>query len=252
MKILVTGSKGFVGSELVKHLLGHQIYTIDKSAGQDLLTCDLNYEVDAVIHLAASSGIRPSLVDPDAYWRNNVLATKRLFEHFKNTKILYASSSTAKEPDRNPYALSKYTVERMAPEGSIGLRFCTIYNDSQQRPNMFIPRLFRKDISFINTNHKRDFIHISDVCEAIKFLLTQQVSGVFDIGTGISTPLKEITDFFNIKVEERTGDEHERLDNIADISKLRDLGWEPKVKLFEYLKQKRDLTFPQNLNIINN
>ena len=49
MKILVTGSKGFVGSELVKHLLGHQIYTIDKSARQDLLTCDLNYEVDAVI-----------------------------------------------------------------------------------------------------------------------------------------------------------------------------------------------------------
>ena len=117
-----------------------------------------------------------------------------------------------------------------------------------------LAKLSNTDIFFrgnsITCKGKNEDINV--FCEAIKFLLTQQVSGVFDIGTGISTPLKEITDFFNIKVEERIGDEHERLDNIADISKLRDLGWEPKVKLFEYLKQKRDLTFPQNLNIINN
>ena len=42
--------------------------------------------------------------------------------------------STAKEPDRNPMQFPKYTVERMAPEGSIGLRFCTIYNDDGPKP----------------------------------------------------------------------------------------------------------------------
>ena len=63
---------------------------------------------------------------------------------------------------------------------------------------MFIPRLFRKDISFINTNPKRDFIHISDVCEAIKFLLTQQVQEYL-ILEQVSHILKEIIQFFQHK-----------------------------------------------------
>ena len=68
MKILLTGSKGYVGSHLVQHLKAHQVYTLDKSDGNNLLTCDLNYKVDLVIHLAASSGIRNSLERPKEYW----------------------------------------------------------------------------------------------------------------------------------------------------------------------------------------
>ena len=242
MKILLTGSKGFLGSHLVKKLTAHQVFCLDRADGNDLLTCDLNYDVDLIIHLAGESGIAKSLDHPDLYWQNNVIATKRLFDHFKGTRIMYASSSTAKEPNRNPYAMTKYTLERLAPQTSTGLRFCTIYSNSQQRPKMFIPRLLRNEISYINTNHKRDFIHIDDICSAISFLMNRDVTGVMDIGTGVSTPLKEITDFFNLEVEERIGDDTERLDNKADVSKLNDLGWSSKIELFDYLKSQKDLT----------
>ena len=223
-------------------MTAHQVQCIDRADGKDLLTCDLNYDVDLVIHLAGESGIGKSLDHPELYWENNVIATKRLFDHFKGTRIMYASSSTAKEPDRNPYAMTKYTLEKLAPHTSTGLRFCTIYSNSQQRPNMFVPRLLRNQIEYIHTNHKRDFIHIDDVCSAITFLMNREAPGVYDIGTGISTPLKEITDFFDLKVEERIGGENERLCNKADISKLTDFGWSPKIKLFEYLKSQKDLT----------
>ena len=184
MRILLTGSKGFVGSHLVKILTAHQVFCLDKEDGNDLLTCDLNYDVDLVIHLAGASGLRYSLENPKYYWDNNVMATKRLFDHFKGTRIIYASSSTAKEPARNPYGMTKHLMERIAPQTSLGLRFCTIYSNSQQRPKMFIPRLLRNEISYINTNHKRDFIHIDDICSAISFLMNRDVTGVMDIGTG--------------------------------------------------------------------
>ena len=88
MRILLTGSKGFVGSHLVKILTAHQVFCLDKEDGNDLLTCDLNYDVDPVIHLAGASGLRYSLENPKYYWDNNVMATKRLFDHFKGTRGL--------------------------------------------------------------------------------------------------------------------------------------------------------------------
>tara|TARA_B100000902_G_scaffold107427_1_gene109269 strand:+ start:1862 stop:2593 length:732 start_codon:yes stop_codon:yes gene_type:complete len=242
MKILLTGSKGFVGSHLLNWLSAHQVTCLDREDGNDLLTCDLNYDVDLVIHLAGATGLPLSLKDPKHFWDNNVMASKRIFDQFKGTRIIYASSSTAKEPARNPYAMSKHTMERIAPQTSLGLRFCTIYSNSQQRPKMFIPRLLRKDLSYIHTNHKRDFIHIDDICSAISFLMNRDAKGIMDIGTGVSTPLKEITDFFDMQVEERIGDETERLCNKADVSKLKDLGWTSKINLFDYLKSQKDLT----------
>ena len=244
MKILLTGHKGFLGTLLTKYLNthGHVVIGLDKKERNNLLTCKLDWDIDIVIHLAGESGVRRSLTQPKIYWENNVLASKRLFDTHKDKKIIYASSSTAKDPARNPYGMTKHLMERIAPQTSLGLRFCTIYSNSQQRPNMFVPRLLRKEIEYIHTNHKRDFIHIDDVCSAITFLMNRDAPGVYDIGTGISTPLKEITDFFDIKCEERIGGENERLCNKADISKLTDFGWSPKIKLFEYLKSQKDLT----------
>ena len=117
MKILLTGHKGMVGTELYTALTkDHRVIGIDLKDGNNLLDCSLDFEVDLVIHLAGESGILRSLTESDLYFQHNVLATKRLFDHFKNTRILYASSSTAKEPNRNPYALTKHTVERIAPQ----------------------------------------------------------------------------------------------------------------------------------------
>jgi len=128
MNILLTGSEGFVGQHLFKYLKpNHKIICLDKLAGNDLLSCDLKYSVDLVIHLAGLSGVRDSLERSTEYWIQNVIAGQRLFDYFKDTRILYASSSTAHEPWKNPYAMSKYSLERIAPANSLGMRFTTIY-----------------------------------------------------------------------------------------------------------------------------
>ena len=111
MNILLTGSDGFIGTHLSKHLkkLKHKVTEIDIKSGNDLMNCPLDYKVDLVIHLAGLSGVRKSLDTPTEYWKQNVICGQRLFETFKDAKIVYASSSTAAEPWRNPYAMSKYS-----------------------------------------------------------------------------------------------------------------------------------------------
>ena len=128
MKILLTGSEGFIGKNLTQYLKDkHQIIPLDKITGDDLVTCNLDYDVDMVIHLAGLSGVRQSLDNPVDYWTNNVVGSYRIFNKFKDKKILYASSSTAKEPWRNPYAMSKFYMEQIAPDNAIGMRFTTVY-----------------------------------------------------------------------------------------------------------------------------
>ena len=172
MNILLTGSEGFIGQHLNKFLneQGHKVICLDKKTGNDLVSCDLKYSVDLVIHLAGLSGVRDSLGRPEEYWIQNVIAGQRLFDFFKDTRILYASSSTAHEPWKNPYAMSKYSLERIAPANSIGMRFTTVYGPNA-RESMLIPRILRNDVPYINTNHSRDFIHINDLVRAIDTLI---------------------------------------------------------------------------------
>ena len=243
MDILLTGCDGFIGKHLNTYLsTKHKIIGLDAKSGNNLLLCDLNYHVDLVIHLAARSGIKDSLDNPTDYWKNNVIASKRLFDHFKNTKILYASSSTVYEPFRNPYALSKYAMEQIAPNNSLGMRFTTAYGPGA-RESMLIPRILRNDLEYINTNHSRDFIHVNDIVSAIDVLIDSHINtpyrynGVIDVGTGITNTLTSIIDHFKLNVKRLEGDEHERLDNKADINILNDLGWKPKYELITYIER---------------
>jgi len=243
MDILLTGCDGFIGKHLNTYLsTKHKIIGLDAKSGNNLLVCDLNYNVDLVIHLAARSGIKDSLDNPTDYWKNNVIASKRLFDHFKNTKILYASSSTVYEPFRNPYALSKYAMEQIAPNNSLGMRFTTAYGPGA-RESMLIPRILRNDLEYINTNHSRDFIHVNDIVSAIDVLIDSHINtpyrynGVIDVGTGITNTLTSIINHFKLNVKRLEGDEHERLDNKADINILNDLGWKPKYELITYIER---------------
>jgi len=242
MKILLTGSDGMIGSTLKKYWAGlHEVIGLDIKSGNDLLTCNLDYDVDIIVHLAAMSGVRKSLANPQEYFDNNVVASNRLFKAFPNTRILYASSSTAKEPQRNPYAMSKYVVERLAPEHCLGLRFTTVIG-GEGRDYMFIPKLLNNEVTFINVDHKRDFIHISDVCRAVTQLLSNELTGVIDVGTGISRPLSDYCKAVGLeKYEERLGDEHERKDNIADITQLKSIGWKPEIDALSFVSQEKTL-----------
>ena len=239
MNILLTGSDGFIGQNLYNHLKEkYKLINIDKISGNDLLSCDLHFQADLVIHLAGLSGVRDSMNNPTDYWKQNVIASQRLFEFFSDTRILYASSSTAWEPWRNPYAMSKYGIEQIAPENSLGMRFTTVYGPNA-KPNMLIPKILRNDVQYINTNHSRDFIHVSDIMSAIDILMTENIRGVIDIGTGKTNKLVDIIDYFKIDCESKIGNDNERLDNRADITTLNRLGWKPQVDLYDYIKKNR-------------
>ena len=244
MKILLTGSEGFIGQHIQSFLKDkHNLICLDKKTGNDLLNCDLDYDVDLVIHLAGLSGVRQSLDNPIGYWDNNVVASYRVFNQFKNgPKILYASSSTAKEPWRNPYAMSKYYMETIAPHNAIGMRFTTVYGPGA-REQMLIPKILKDDVPYINVDHVRDFIHVDDIMSAIGTLMINKIKKrkVVDIGTGLGFNLLDILSHLNIEVKDkRMGTIFERKDNVAHIGTLTKMGWMPQTNLLDYLKENYD------------
>ena len=240
MNILLTGSEGFVGSHLFYHLKDeHNVIGFDIKNGQDILQSEFPKDIDLVIHLASLSGVRDSLDKPTDYWKTNVIGTQRLFEHYRDTRIIYASSSTAHEPWKNPYAMSKYSLEQIAPPNSVGMRFTTVYGPNA-RESMLIPRILRNDVPYINTNHSRDFIHVDDLVRAIDTLMKSNLRGVTDIGSGTTNNLVEIIEYFGIDCERVVGEQTERLDNLADNTLLNKIGWSPKINLYDYIKENRN------------
>ena len=125
MRILITGSAGFIGFHLSKLFLGKKIEVIGvdnlcKSYGKkykldrlkilkknpkfkfykiDIGKLDSIKEkkIDFIIHLAAQAGVRLSQENPELFINDNILKTVKLFEFAKKNKIkniFYASSSS--------------------------------------------------------------------------------------------------------------------------------------------------------------
>ena len=239
MKILLTGHRGFIGTALLARLMNRDdvevVHCIDLQAGTDLLTCDFPNHVDLVIHLAGKSGVRESLIDPSAYWMNNVEASRRLFERYRNTRILYASSSSAYEPDLNPYAASKYILEELATRytDTLGMRFHTVYSDLP-RKNMFFDKLFNGTLEYTTTHH-RDFVHINDICDAVEILITKtHINGVIDIGSGDPVRVQDLAPELPI----RLNTPHETTFTCANLEKMKALGYKPKYMIKEFLTNK--------------
>jgi len=242
MNILLTGHKGFIGNRLLQYLQSkdHTIIPIDKLTGHDIISCDFPHNIETVIHLAGLSGVRDSLDRPTEYWKTNVIGSQRIFDFYKTKRVIYASSSTAYEPWRNPYAMSKYGMEQLEHPNSLGMRFTTVYGPGA-RETMLIPKILKNDIEYLNVNHTRDFIHVDDVISAINIVLQNDVRGVIDVGTSISNKLIDIADYFKIDYQNRIADETERLNNTADTKILNSLGWHAKTNLYGYIEENKNV-----------
>ena len=151
---------------------------------------------DAIIHLAAKAGVRPSIEDPVGYQRANVIATQNLLEFAKENDIkqfVFASSSSVYGVNPNvpwseehnvsgpisPYASTKVSCELLGHVYShlygirvLGLRFFTVYGP-RQRPDLAINKFVRLIEAgepipvFGDGSTRRDYTYIADIVEGI-------------------------------------------------------------------------------------
>lgn len=145
MKYLVVGGAGYIGSHMVKHLVGdgHDVVVADTEApAPDIEWVELDiadaraldrlfadYHFDAVFHFASFIQVGESVSDPGKYYQNNVAATLTLLQAMVRAGISYLifSSSAAIYGDPhyvpideahpkapiNPYGRSKWMVEQI-------------------------------------------------------------------------------------------------------------------------------------------
>jgi len=183
--------------------------------------------IDAVIHLAAKAGVRPSIEDPRAYTRTNVEGTVNLLEAMVAADVrdlLFASSSSVygNTPDTpfredawvdhpiSPYAATKKAGELLCHTYSVlhgmriaALRFFTVYGP-RQRPDLAIAKFTR----MLEKGHpipvygdgttRRDYTYIEDILDGITGALGwvhEQAAGsygVFNLGESRTVALSEL------------------------------------------------------------
>lgn len=219
MNILITGNKGFVGSNLVKKLSEHKVIGVDLKDGNNILDSNyINalfefYQFDAVIHLAAIAGVGYSIQHSEEVLTNNIIGFDTLAKaaiKYNVKHFIYASSSSVYGDDgtqKSPYAVSKATNELQAAMYSnlcdmkfTGLRFFTIYGEDI-REDLAISK-FKKAIEndepitvYGDGTQARDFTYVDDICEAIKLIVESDKAWkneVFDVGYGKSTTVNEL------------------------------------------------------------
>ncbi|MBE9593896.1 MAG: NAD-dependent epimerase/dehydratase family protein, partial [Proteobacteria bacterium] len=178
---------------------------------EDILTMDKFPEVDYIFHLAAQAGVRASWGKSfEIYTRNNVEATQKLLEFYKDREIkkfVYASSSSvygdAELPMKEDSLLkpvSPYGVTKLAGENlcylywknynvpTVSLRYFTVYGP-RQRPDMGIHKFVKAILEeneitvFGNGTQTRDFTFVDDAVEAnILAANNDSVGEVFNVG----------------------------------------------------------------------
>ncbi len=218
-RVLVTGSKGFIGSNLVRTLtkLGYHV----QEWTQDIRTVDsLKDPNDTVFHLAAITNQDRFKTEPYHCFDVNVQGTVSVLEYCKamGAKCIYPSTSgvyakgdsicvdeSSEISPASHYATSKWIGEELCQlEGKLGnvtstiLRLFNVYGPGQKQP-FVIPYITDglandKNITIETPNSVRDFVHISDVVDSLVKSDKTSESGchIYNIGSGIPTTILDL------------------------------------------------------------
>jgi UDP-glucuronate 4-epimerase len=305
-RILVTGGAGFIGSHLCEQLLreGKQVALVDnlddfydprlklanleeiKLSGRvESFIVDIRdrgrleevfekYRPQAVVHLAARAGVRPSLIHPELYVSTNVSGTLNLLElsrHFGIEKFIFGSSSsvygdTSRVPfsEDDPIArpISVYAATKVAGE-SLAYTYSHLYNlavicvriftafGPRQRPDLAIRKfahLMEKGEEvriFGDGSMSRDYTFVSDVVTGLDLALNSDHKfEVFNIGNSrplcVSYVVKVLEEALGKKARikylpPQPGDVALTYANLDKSRKL--LGYEPRVTFEEGIRQ---------------
>lgn len=242
MTVLVTGGAGFIGSHFVEDLLaqGEEVLALDdfdpfygralKEAnlararqhdGFGLVEADIRDmeglhalpdDIDAIVHLAARAGVRPSIRDPVGYAQVNLAGTSNLLELARERGVrtfVFASSSSVygnnrsvpfRESDAVDHPISPYAATKKGGEllchaqshlhgtGCVCLRFFTVYGP-RQRPDLAIRKFSRRLLSgeplprYGDGTTARDYTYIDDILQGVRGALAyaRQNPGAFEI-----------------------------------------------------------------------
>ena len=223
---------------------------------------------DAIAHLAARAGVRPSIQQPQLYYDTNVAGTLHLLEAARTNAVerfIFASSSSVygaakKVPfsedehltqTLSPYAATKIGGEFLCSTYShlyklriVALRYFTVYG-ARQRPDLAIHQ-FTKKISagdsidqFGDGSTRRDYTYIDDIIQGTMAALKYEgpMFDVFNLGESETIQLKDL-----IAAIEKALGKKAKINRLpeqpgdmpltcADISKARKLlGYNPKTK----------------------
>lgn len=214
MKILITGSSGFVGVHLVNLLSAkHEVVPFDLKEGRDIRDIEALDKhmvgVDTVIHLAALVVGPESWEKPKDYFETNGTGTLNvLLSAIKNKvkRIVITSSAAIYGEPLSPYGASKRWAEEVAHTyknqiETFVIRPFNIYGKGQNPAYGYAIHSFAKGIKekgkveiFGDGNQTRDFISVKDVTESMEFLLTTKTvpSEPVDLGTGIGITINDL------------------------------------------------------------
>ena len=212
MRILLTGNKGFLGSEIEEVLNkenAHHIYGLD---------CDFDYaqfqkkfrafakwrsgrsklgKVDLVIHCGA---IADSREKGNRLWQLNYQASKEITQYCSetNTQLLFISSAAAIEPD-TPYGWSKQCAEFYMFARLAGYNLCILrpfniwaFDEGKKNNPSIVYKMLTRTLKEIYWRCTRDFIYISDVVGAVQQVVHDWTPGTFDIGTAEPTDISTL------------------------------------------------------------
>jgi UDP-glucose 4-epimerase len=262
MRWLVTGGGGFIGRNLIRHLLasgertirvvdnlcvegaargdvghvegaGRREWMTHGSTTVELIVGDVRDEtlagtvtagIDAVVHLAANTGVGQSIVDPRMDCLTNVVGTLNYLEACRANgvaRFVFASSGASvgnAEPPLHegvaarpgsPYGASKLAGEGYcaAYHGSFGvdtvaLRFSNCYGPSSGHKSSIVARFIGQALAgeaweiYGDGTQTRDFIYVDDVVDAIvRSATTPGIGGeVFQIATSTETTVADLAD----------------------------------------------------------
>ena len=267
LKILVTGSKGFLGTHTMRHLQGrgHAVTCIDQDIFVDGLPDD---NFDVLFHFAAFVGGRKG-IDNNLYQVARNIELDRLTFEWAEThvgKLIYPSSCAAypkklQTQQGTPmhedmmggetfdmYGMSKLAAECMLKFAKVKkhiIRPFTIYGPGQSMDYplpAIIERAKRGECSVWGSGTQvRDWVHINDALRVFEYLVHRDEPIVLNIGTGIPMDFKQVAQIiykeihgdYSINLRTQTDEPEGAGYRYADITLLKSLGLEPKISFAE-------------------
>lgn len=228
MKIIVTGSSGFVGSNTIKALKekGYKVFNFDLVNGEGGFVWDIRNrfqlaevieEGDKVLHLAAIARFAEADKDPKLAFETNVLGTKNVAEICKEKgveRLVYSSTGSVYMPiEQEPpiteefravgnsvYACAKNLGELYIKDTGVFyiiLRYAHLYGEGKVGHGAiggFIDRMKRGLAPVLyGGKQSNDFCYIKDIVQAnLLALETEKINEIYNIGTGEELSTEEV------------------------------------------------------------